>query len=194
MTLPITRDYYFFLSKETILTNALSKIFGRWGLAVMDDPTVCEGFVVWCRYGSHLMRKKNSCIRKYLGTSDFFSNSSFKMILKNVWEKWSEEGLWRYHRELFYFFFFFFRYLWKKFRTCIYTYTRKNGEKSSLPDTWVQRNSKSSDTNIWGNCVSYIFFLTWCFWWNLIKVAFLFVCQHRAWCQSRSVKSFISQL
>lgn len=46
MTLPITRDYYFFLSKETILTNAVSKIFGRWGLAVMDDPTVCEGFVV----------------------------------------------------------------------------------------------------------------------------------------------------
>lgn len=117
------------------------------------------------------------------------------MILRNVWEKWSEVGLWHYHRELMYF--FFSRYLWKKFRICvyIYVYIKKNGEKSSLPDAWVQRSSnnfKSSDTNVWWNRIS--FFLTWCFWWNLIKVAFLFVCQHRAWCQSRSVKSFISQL
>lgn len=194
MTLPITRDYYFFLSKETILTNAVSKIFGRWGLAVMDDPTVCEGFVVWCRYGSHLMRKKNSCIRKYLGTSDFFSNSSFKMILKNVWEKCSEEGLWRYHRELFYFF-FFFSDTFEKSSGRVYIHIQGKMGKNQVYLTLGFRGIPNHLTLIYEEIAFLIyFFLTWCFWWNLIKVAFLFVCQHRAWCQSRSVKSFISQL
>lgn len=76
--------------------------------------------------------------------------------------------------------FFFFLDTFEKSSGCVYIHIQGKMGKNQVYLTLRFRGIPNNLTLIYEEIAFLLFFLTWCFWWNLIKVAFLFVCQHRA--------------